>query len=335
MKKQFFLTLLLSLLFLLSCGKKESGETQKETNVKSEKEIIRVKSLKGPPAISMIKLYADNENGKTLNKYETSIVNSVDEVVATVAKKDFDIITIPANLASVMYNKTNGEIKIASILALSVLYMVENGDSIKNIQDLKGKTIYTFGKGATPEIVLNYVLRGNGLEPGKDVKIEFKSESTEVAAVLEKEQNVIAMLPEPYLSAAQTKNPKLKILFSMGDEWDKVKGTIPKSQVSGVVIMSKNFVEKNPEGVKNFLKDYKASIDFLNNNLDEAAKLTVKYKLLPEAIAKKAIPRAQITYIDGNEMKEKMTEYLRILSQTDMKTIGGKIPGDDFYLIVE
>lgn len=335
MKKRSFLALLIMVMLVLSCGKKENSEVSGEKGGKADGKAVNLKSLKGLPAISMVKLYADNEEGKTLNKYDASIVASVDEAVAAVAKKDFDIITIPANLASVMYNKTEGQVKIASILALNVLYVVENGDSVKSIQDLKGKTVYTFGKGATPEIVLNYVLRGNGLEPGKDVKIEFKSESAEVAAALQKESNVIAMLPEPFLSATQMKNPKMKVAFSMGDEWDKVKGTIAGSQVSGVVIMNREFADKNPEAVKNFMKDYKASVDFLSSSLDEAAKLTAKYDLVPEAVAKVSIPRANIRYITGSEMKEKMSEYLRILGEADMKTIGGKMPGDDFYLIVE
>jgi len=254
MKKQLSVILIsiLMLAILIGCGNKKENEVK----AKAEQGKIKVKALKGPPAVSMVKLFADNETGKTSNKYETSIINSVDEVVATVAKKDYDIITIPSNLASVMYNKTNGDVKIASILALGINYIVGNNDTVKSIQDLKGKTIYTFGKGATPEIVLNYVLKGNGLEPGKDVKIEFKSEATEVAAVLASEKDAIAMLPEPFLSSAQVKNPKLKVLISMGDEWDKVKGTLPKSQISGVVIVRKEFAEKleNDKNVLLFTK---------------------------------------------------------------------------------
>lgn len=331
MKKRLSVILIsiLMLAILIGCGNKKENEVK----AKVEQGKIKVKALKGPPAVSMVKLFADNETGKTLNKYETSIINSVDEVVATVAKKDYDIITIPSNLASVMYNKTNGDVKIASILALGINYIVGNNDTVKSIQDLKGKTIYTFGKGATPEIVLNYVLKGNGLEPGKDVKIEFKSEATEVAAVLASEKDAIAMLPEPFLSSAQVKNPKLKVLISMGDEWDKVKGTLPKSQISGVVIVRKEFAEKNPEAVKNFLKEYQESIQFLSANPDEAAKLTGKYGIVPEPVAKRAIPRANITFIAGNEMKEKMKEYLKILYKANPKSVGGKLPKDDFYII--
>ena len=178
MKKKFFnvFALIMVLVFtVVSCGEKKEEkkqDTQVKQEVKKEDGVIRVAAIKGPPAMGLVKLFADNEEGKTLNKYDTKIVNTPDEIAALVGKGEVDIASIPSNLASVLYNKTGGKIQTASIIAFGILYIVENGgETVKSVKDLKGKTIYLNSKGSTPEVVLNYVLKGNGLEPGKDVKL--------------------------------------------------------------------------------------------------------------------------------------------------------------------
>ena len=187
MKKKFFnvFALIMVLVFtVVNCGEKKKEkkqDTQVKQEVKKEDGVIRVAAIKGPPAMGLVKLFADNEEGKTLNKYDTKIVNTPDEIAALVGKGEVDIASIPSNLASVLYNKTGGKIQTASIIAFGILYIVENGgETVKSVKNLKGKTIYLNSKGSTPEVVLNYVLKGNGLEPGKDVKLEFKSEAAEV-----------------------------------------------------------------------------------------------------------------------------------------------------------
>ena len=332
MKKKFFnvFALIMVLVFtVVSCGEKKEEkkqDTQVKQEVKKEDGVIRVAAIKGPPAMGLVKLFEDNEEGKTLNKYDTKIVNTPDEIAALVGKGEVDIASIPSNLASVLYNKTGGKIQTASIIAFGI-------ETVKSVKDLKGKTIYLNGKGATPEIVLNYVLKGNGLEPGKDVKLEFKSEAAEVVSTLANDPKGIALLNQPFVTVAQAKNPNLKVAFALADEWDKVPGTKKGSQVSGVIVFNKEFAEKNPEKVANFLKEYEQSVKYLNENIDEGAKLIGKYNIIPEPIAKKAIPATKVTFVAGEEMKEKISEYLRILHEGNPKIIGGKIPGDDFYYI--
>lgn len=345
MKKKILLILsiMVSLLLIVSCGNKNISKeenkskienSEKKQNKEKNEEIIRVAAIKGPPAMGFVKLFSDSEAGKSLNKYENKIVATPDEIVALVSKGEVDIASIPSNLASVLYNKTNGKIQVASIMAFGILYVVEhNNENIKNIKDLKGKTIYANGKGATPEIVLNYILKGNGLEPGKDVKIEFKSEAVEVVNALVNDKNGVALLNQPFVTVAQSKNPNIKIAFSIEEEWDKVPNTKKGSQVSGVVIFNKEFAEKNPEKINKFLDEYEQSIKFLNENVEESAKLMEKYGLLPEKVALKAIPATKITFVEGNEMKEKISEYLKILHSAEPKIIGGKIPNDDFYYL--
>lgn len=328
--KIIILIIIIGTLFITSCGKKQ--ENLKE-EIKSEVP-IKITTIKGPPSMGFVKLFLDSEEEKTVNKYSKKIVSTPDELVAEVIKGEVDIASIPSNLASVIYNKTGGKIQVASIIALGNLYVVENGNNnIKTIKDLKGKTIYINGKGATPEIVLNYILKGNDLDPNKDVKIEFKSEASEVVSALVSNKNGVALLNQPFATVAQVKNPNIKISFALSDEWDKLPNIKKGSQVSGVVVFNKEFVEKNPKKVEQFLIEYNKSVEFLNNNIPESAKLMEKYDILPEKIALKAIPSTKITNITGIEMKEKISEYLKILYLAEPKVIGGSLPKEDFYYI--
>ncbi len=341
MKKRILMLLAAVIIILsvvINCGEKKEEKKQnvqtEEKSTEKKEELIRIAAIKGPPAMGIVKLFSDSEEGKTLNRYNPQIVATSDEIVAMIGKGELDIASIPSNLASVLYNKTGGKIQVASIIAFGVLYVVENdGETVKTAKDLKGKTIYVNGKGATPEIVLNYILKGNGLEPGKDVKIEFKSEAPEVVSALSKAPKGIALLNQPFVTVAQSRNPKLRIAFPIADEWDKISGTVKGSQVSGVIIFNREFAEKNPEKVTNFLKEYEQSVKFVKENVDKGAELMAKYDIIPEPIAKKAIPVTDITYVAGEEMKEKISAYLKILFEGDPKVIGGKIPGEDFYYI--
>ena len=328
-------SVLLSLAFLVGCA--STSKNQEDNNQGSntleatEKIDINIGSLKGPTTMGMVKLIEDSENGETDNNYVVSMTGTADEIVTSMVKGDLDIATVPCNLASVLYNKMDGQISLAAINTLGVLYMVENGDSINSIQDLKGKTIYSTGKGTTPEYILNYILAENGIEIDKDITVEYKSEATEVAAILAEEEDAIAMLPQPFVTTAQGKNNNLRIALNMTEEWDKVQGDSGSALVTGVVIVRNEFIENNKDAFNKFLKDYKASTEYINSNITEAATLVEKYGIVPAAIAEKAIPFCNIAFIDGSEMKEKVEGYLKVLFDQDPASVGGKLPESDFY----
>ena len=184
--------------------------------------------------MGMVKLMQDAENGETANTYNVTMYGTADEITAGIANKTIDIANVPCNLASVLYNKTEGGIKLLDINTLGVLYVVETGESIQSVEDLKGKTIYSTGKGTTPEFALNYILRENGIDPETDVTIEYKSEATEVAAALAETDDAIAVLPQPFVTTAMMQNDKLRIALSLTDEWDKLDNgsTSPASRSS-------------------------------------------------------------------------------------------------------
>lgn len=185
-----------------------------------------------------------------------------------------------------------------------MLYVVETGESIQSVEDLKGKTIYSTGKGTTPEFALNYILRENGIDPETDVTIEYKSEATEVAAALAETDDAIAVLPQPFVTTAMMQNDKLRIALSLTDEWDKLDNG--STLVTGVTIIRTDVLEENPAAVEKFLEEYEASINYTETNAEDAAKLIAQYEIVPkEPIALKALPGCNIHFIKGEEMKEK------------------------------
>jgi len=284
--------------------------------------------------MGMVKFMNDcEEETITDNNYNFSIAASIDEVTPKIVQGEIDIAAVPANVASVLYNNTEGGVKVLAINTLGVLYMVESGDTIHSVEDLRGKTIYASGKGATPEYALNYILEQNGIDPAKDVTIEWKSEHSECVAALNASENAIAMLPQPFVTTAQSKNSNLRVALDLTEEWDKLQENAesPSTLVTGVVVARTEFIEQNPQAVEDFLKHYQESVDYVNKSVNEGAALVGKYDIVTEAVAQKAIPECNITFISGNEMKEKLSGYLSVLNDQNAKSIGGKLPADDFY----
>ena len=295
---------------------------------------LGVGALKVPTAMGMVKLMDDAEAGNTANRYEFTIAAAIDEITPKIVQGQFDIAAMPANVSSVLYNNTDGAVSVLAINTLGVIYIVETGDSIQSVADLKGKTIYASGKGATPEYALNYVLKENGIDPEKDVTIEYKSEHAECAAALAEAENGIAMLPQPFVTTAQAKNDKIRIALDMTEEWEKVQtGEDKSSLLTGVVVVRNEFLQAHPEAVAAFMDEYKASTEYVNANVEDAAALIEKYDIIPAAVAKKALPYCNITFIEGEEMKTRLGGYLGTLAEQNADAVGGKLPDEGFYYI--
>lgn len=296
-----------------------------------EKTAVRVGSLKGPTTMGLVKLMQDDKNGTSLNDYEFTMAGAADEISGKLGKGDLDMALIPANLASVLYNKTEGKIQMTAINTLGVLYVVEAGDSIQSIADLKGKTVLSTGKGTTPEYGLNFVLSKNGLDPARDLTIEFKSEATELAAALADGSASIAVLPQPFVTTAMAKNDKLRVALSLTDEWSKA--AEDSAMITGVAVVNAEFARQNPEAVKNFLSEYQASTEYVNANPKEASAWIEEAGIAPAAVAEKAIPACNIVCITGEEMQKKAQGYLNALYEQNPKAVGGKLPDEAFYFV--
>ena len=219
-----------------------------------------------------------------------------------------------------------------AINTLGVLYIVDTDDSVHSVSDLRGRTLYASGKGATPEYALNAILAGNGLDPEKDVTIEWKSEHAECLASLLAGGGA-ALLPQPFVTTAQMKNEGVRVALDLTAEWDALQkdAEAPSALLTGVVVVRRAFAEEHPDAVNAFLNDYAESVAFVNSNVEAAAELIGKYEIVPAAVAARALPACNITFIEGEEMQEKLSGYLSVLFSQNPKAVGGKLPGDDFY----
>lgn len=291
---------------------------------------MNIGSMKGPTSMGLVSLMKKAENGETANAYNFTMATAADELVALLAKDELDIAMVPANLASVLYNKNEGGVTILNINTLGVLDIVENGTSVTSIKDLEGKTVYMTGQGVVPEYSFRYILDKNGLTD--KVNLEFKSEPTEVVNLVAETEGAIGLLPQPFVTTALVQNDKLHMVLNLSEEWDKVSEG-GSSMVTGVTIVRTAFLEENEDAVMSFLADYKESTETVNSDVDQAAALIEEYGIIKAAVAKKALPYCSITYMDGEEMKGALSGYLQILFDQDPKSVGGKLPADNFYFV--
>lgn len=291
--------------------------------------VIRLGGLKGPTSMGLVKLMEDNAAGVSANHYEFSIDGSADAIVPKFVKGDMDIIAVPANLGAVLYNNTQHAVQLLAVNTLGVMYIVENGDTVHSVADLKGKTIYSTGKGMVPEYVIRYILSANGLEPDKDVTIEWKSEPSEIVATLAKAENGIAMLPQPFVTVAQGSIEGLRVALDLNEEWEKLDNG--SALITGTLIIRKAFAEEHPELVESFLTEYQASTEYVNANTAEAAQLIEKYNIVPAAVAEKALPQCNIVFMAGADMQAPMDGYLKVLFDQNPAAVGGALPDDGFY----
>ena len=339
LKNILALCLTLALVFALAaCGQKtdapdEPDEQQTEQQPEQEDftpAYYSIAALKGPTAMGLVKLMRDSESGETSgNDYTFTLAGSADEVTPALIKGELDMACVPANLAAVLYNKTEGEIEVLAVNTLGVLYIVENGESVRSMADLKGKTIVAAGKGSTPEYALRYLLAENGIDPDSDVTIDWKSEHSECVAALASGQATIALLPQPFVTVAQGKIEGLRMALDLTKEWDALDNG--SALITGVIVARRAVVEENPAAVEAFLKDYAASVDWVNANTADAAALIGEYSIVDAAVAEKALPYCNIVCLTGADLLEALPGYLEVLYNASPAAVGGEMPDNSFY----
>ncbi|MCI9460503.1 MAG: ABC transporter substrate-binding protein [Oscillibacter sp.] len=306
-----------------------ASETAPESPEEAPPEVsaLRVGALKGPTAMGMVRMMSDD----SVNRY--TLAGSADELTPKLIKGELDIICVPANLAAVLYNKTEGQLVTLAVNTLGVLYIVENGgESVQSMADLKGKTIVAAGKGSTPEFGLRYLLEQNGLDPDQDVTVDWKSEHAECVAALAAGTADMALLPQPFVTVAQGKLEKLRVALDLTEEWDALDNG--SAMITGVAVARRELVEERPELVEKFLIEYARSVEWVNENTAEAAELVAANGIIESpAVAEKALPHCNIVCLTGEEMREKLSGYLSVLAEANPESVGGRLPEDGFYYV--
>ena len=311
-----------------------TSETAKETS-KAQKPAdnytLKIGSLKGPTSMGLVKLMDQSEKGNAKGSYDFTMVTAADELLGKIVSKELDVALVPANMASIIYNKTNHEVTVLDINTLGVLYGVSADDSIKSAADLKGKTVYLTGKGTTPDYALQHVLKASGLT-SDDVTLEYKSEAAEVVSILKEKPDAVGLLPQPFVTAAMAQNDSLKMVLDLTKEWDATAGESGGSLVTGVTICRNDVIKDHGDAIATFMAEHKQSAEFANANVAETAALVAAAGIIEKApVAEKAIPYCSITYVDGDQMKSLLSGYLKVLFDMEPSSVGGTLPADDFY----
>lgn len=331
MKK--FLSLILALIMLMStaaCSNEPEilPENEPELDIPVSDEFVgaevKVGMLKGPTGMGAAWLMDQNEQGLTLNSYEFTVAGAADELTGQLIQGGLDIAALPTNAISSLYNKTEGKIVCLGVNTLGVLYILEHGDSISSIKDLDGKTILASGKGSTAESVLVHLIAENGI--GAD--IHFASEHTEAATLAMTGEYDIVMLPEPFVTNVMSKSDDFRVALNLSEEWSVLTGEV---LTMGGIAVRREFLEQNPDAVAEFIKDYAVSIEFTNSEPAEAGVLIEKYGIAAASVAENAISRCNIVWLYGDEYKTVLKNFLAVLYESNPASIGGAMPGEDFY----
>ena len=304
--------------------------TAPDTEVPADDIDIRIGTLKGPTGMGMAKLINDSEG----TRYKVEVYSAPDDVTAALISGSLEAAALPVNLAAVINKKTGGDYIVAAVNTLGVLYVIENGDTVQSIQDLRGKTLYATGQGSTPEYVLRYILSSNGIDPDKDITIEYKTEHSELATLMASGDIKLGMLPEPNVTSVLVNNEKTRIALDLTSEWDAL--GLDSALVQGCIVVKKSFAEEHTEQLVRFLADYKASVEYVNSNPDEASEMIAAAGIIPKAaLAKKAIPNCNIVYIDGAEMVTMLSDFYDVLFNANPASLGGTLPDENLYWLAQ
>lgn len=345
MKKRILCTVLclVTVLSLAACGKKAPAASDGSAPAASssaassasvqETPTVQVNAmvLSGPTGVGAAKMMADNAALGEDAPYSFLVAAGNDEVTPALISGEADIACVATNLAGTLYNKDAG-VQVLAVNTLGVLYILERGDSVTGAASLAGKTIYATGQGANPEYILNYVLTQNGLDPAKDVDIQWMTPQEVTAKMLESSDGV-CMLPVPAATALLLKDSGVRQALDLTAEWDAV---ADQSLVMGCVVARKQFIEAYPEAVEAFLAEYEQSVSYMKDpaNLDDAAELVAQFGITPNAaVAKAAIGPCNLTYLTGDAMRDAIQGYFEILFQANPASIGGSMPDDEFYYL--
>lgn len=323
MKNKF---LIFTVVFTLIFGLTACSKIEEEQDV--QRPLVRYAVMTGPTGVGSVHFIENSKNGQSAFEIEESVVGTPDEIVSSLVSGNLDMAVVPANLASVLYNKTEGKIQVLATNNLGVLYIVEMGEEIHSLEDLKGKVVMSSGKGATPETVFTYLMEGNGLQRGVDWDFDFKTEATEAAQYLLSGKHTIALLPEPMVTAVLAQSEHARVAIDLQEEWSKLNAS---AQITGVLVGRREFIETIDADA--FLKEFESSVKEAEADVKKTSELLGKYNIMNPDIAETAIPNMNLHYMDGQDLKISMTEYLQILSEANSQSVGGNVPGEDFFYL--
>lgn len=318
--KRILTTLLALALCLGVCSCAKGPEADRDLTV-------NVMVLNGTTGFGMAKLIADSGQDKARLNYAFDVETDASNVTAALIDGGCDIAALPTNAAAAMYNKTQGGVQLLALNTLGVLYLVVNGDAltVQSMADLEGMTVYVPAQNPT------FLFRALCDAAEVDVTIDDTyAQPADLRTALAAGEVDIAVLPEPMVTIACAANESLVPALDLTAQWEQV---YPEgSLVQGCVVARTGFIQEHPAETAAFLEEYGASIAYAQDEPEEAAKLIEQTGIFTNAaVAEKALPRCNLCFITGDEMRGDMDRFLQILYGVAPESIGGTVPDEGFY----
>ncbi len=334
MKKKGIVCLMLLLMLVCLGGCKNASQQETKSLSKSPGQVedvnVDIGVLRGPTAISIVKMIDKKPSLGEGVKVNYAVEQSPEVLSSKLLSEEMEMATIPTNMAASLYNK-GVPYQLAAVNTWGVMYLLSNDLTINNWTNLKGKQIGAVSKGASSDVVFKYLLSQNGINPEKDVTLNYNPSPVELAQMLIAGKTDIAVLPEPWVSMVQSKKPQVKMILDLQKEWTKIQGSdTPFAQTC--LVVNRKFASEHPEIVNAFLEEYAQSIAWVNQNTESTADLLKKHDLgIAPELAQAAIPRCNLRYMSSKDARPAVEKYLKVLMDFSPETIGGKVPDDKFY----
>ena len=307
-------------LFAATCAAALAGNAQASR--------VRIGALKGPSAVGLAQLMATRQE-----EYDITLGSTPDEMAALLASGQVDIAALPTNMAAALYNRTSGNVQILGLTTLGVLYVLENGEDVQTAADLAGRTLWATGQGATPEYTLNFILEQQGLTD--QVRVEYVAEHAELATLAAVGRADLVMLPEPHVSTLLMRDVGFRVALDITQEFAEAARLAGKPDMAlamGCWAVRRQFAQEHPQAAEAFLAAYAESVAYVSANVEESAQWIAEFGILPQTeVAAKALPNTNVVSISGQAMRERIEPLFAVWFAANPRSLGGEIPGDDFY----
>lgn len=305
-------------------GSEKKDETTTANYIREEK--TRIAVPEDSSGLSLAKLAVDRDYAYAVSRHK-----STDEIATLIKEGKTDLAIVPVSVAVNLFRETQGGIRILAVNNLVTQYVITKGEEVNELADLKGKTVYSLGKGTASEFIVNEILDKNGIDPEKDITVEYRDTPDEIKAAFEKENGGICILHEPQATEFLVADTKSKRVIRLSEEWKKAEGF---DLVQNVVIARKDYIDKNPEYIEKFLGHNELSLNFLNANVDGVSpSFLVNNGYYSDAtVAASIIAAGNFVFITGDEMKTSVNGVLDFLSRTDPESVGEIPEGELFHI---
>lgn len=320
-------------------GTKVSAEpdaSAKSTAQPAETEVVKLEKLtiQAPLGISIASPIYHILEQHMLDPYVDEVIyspwKSPDELRARLTSGQADVSAVPSYVGANLYNR-GIEVKLLNVMIWGILYVVGPEGEAVDWESLRGQTVYVPMKGDMPDLVFRYLLTKNGLDPSKDLKLEYVSASQELVALLASGKAKYAVIPEHLATMATKKVKNTSKVMNLQEEWAKATGQPARIPQAGILVSDK-LIKENPELVVALQQAFEQSVSYLNDSPQEAAKEIIKYQegLTTELITE-LIPSLNLQFVSAQDAKTELEFFYKELSVLSPEIIGGKLPDEDFY----